>query len=438
MPLNLFVTRRLCFAVTAFTLLQPVATRAADFEPLTLLQQFDLRGGVASQSPTPLVPAPRSLGYQDVGVRGSWLLGARVDADPLQIFYQGRTVLGRLAGRDPVGAEIGQSPPLRYETDEAYLRWRPDERFVFNIGRRNLVFGRAVGLNPVDFLARPLEQDSSLDAVRARSEQQGFDMVGFEWHADAGTMQVHHLPQFSEVGRGEPSQTIAAWSGLAFAGSLDYALFARHRAQYGDPRERFGSGMSISGGLDDATVAYIDLRIDDDRGRVVPNTGPGTRPQPFTEIDQRLYPIFTIGISHTFASDISVDLEYTHDSTGYSASEWREVASAIDRSSPPISPMDFRDIGAINRALQGRTLRRNYAFKRLTATHPEFSSVTMEATALVGLDDFSGVLGFGVTYRLIESTSAGIRVQTRFGNHSDEFRLRPDQHRLTLSLTARF
>jgi hypothetical protein len=74
----------------------------------------------------------------------------------------------------------------------------------------------------------------------------------------------------------------------------------------------------------------------------------------------------------------------------------------------------------------------------LTATHPEFSSVTMEATALVGLDDFSGVLGFGVTYRLIESTSAGIRVQTRFGNHSDEFRLRPDQHRLTLSLTARF
>ena len=438
MPLNLFVTRRLCFAVAAFTLLQPVATRAADFEPLTLRQQFDLRGGFASRSPTPLVPAPHSLDYRDVGVRATWLLGARFDAGPLQISYQGRTVLGGHAGRDPIAVRLGQSPPLRYWTDEVYLRWRPDERFAFNIGRRNLVFGRAVGLNPVDFLARPLEQDSSLDAVRSRSEQRGFDMVGLEWHADAGTMQIHHLPRFSEVGRGEPSQTIAAWSGLAVAGSVDYALVARPRARHGDQRERFGVGMSISGGLGDATLAYADLRIDDHRGRVVPNTRPGTHRQPFTELRRRLHPVFTIGINHTFASSMTVELEYTHDSTGYSASEWREIAAAIARSNPPTSAMHLRDLGAVNRALQARTLRRNYAFMRLTAAHPELSSITMEATALVGLDDFSGVIGFGVTSELTEGISAGIRAESRFGGQRDEFRLRPDRHKLTLSLTARF
>lgn len=416
----------------------PADAQEFDGLPLTLRHQFDLRGGVAGRRPTALVPDPANTGYREHGVKGKWLLGAEFVLEPLRATYQGRLVVGGLAGRDPTAPPPGAANPFRYHTDEAYLTFAPDPAWALHLGRRNLAFGQSLGINPVDFFARPLEQDPSLDAIRARNEQRGMDMIGVEWHLDAGSLQFHQLPRFARLGRDEPAQSLAVWSGLAAGGGLDYAFYARRIERRGSTPVKHSVGFSISGSVGDAAVAYADLRIDDRRGRALSMLMPTGQLQPLPDEGPRAYPVATFGLSYSFASGVGVNIEYTHDATGYSHREWRNVQAALAASSPPRSAVQGRDLRTLASVLQARTIRRNYMFVRLTAPELLHPKLSLEATGLLGLDDSSGVLGLGLNWRLNETLDAGIRASSRFGGRQDEFRLRPGQETLTFALTGRF
>ena len=138
----------------------------------------------------------------------------------------------------------------------------PDPEHVLHAGRRHLVHGRSLGVNPLDVAVDPLDLDRSKDTDRRRNEIEGQDMLGFRVPARRPVHPGRLLDRRASA---------PCWRARSpcRSGAPDLTVLA-----FDD--ERPGAGLSFSRTLGEAVLLYGDAVVR--RGRDRPAIRADRRP----------------------------------------------------------------------------------------------------------------------------------------------------------------
>lgn len=373
---------------------------------------FTLTGGFqgwmrsSETGATALVPDPGAQGYRSATLRADLIVQPKWDWGALTAQAQARLTVQGGTENEAV-------------LDEAFLRYAATETLFVTLGRRNLSYGQAYGLNPADLFRLPLAEPDVYSSDAARSLAGSADLVQAEWlFASGGAVQLV-LAREDPAG-GDTAFPMARLSGMLAAGKLDYALS-------GFGGDRPGMGLSFSYGLGEASVLYLDSTLRRGRDRdTIRGLGPDGSLELIPGDAQAWRGFATLGIGHTFGSGLTLNAELSHDASGLSDAEWQRVGEALAGLTPVTSATQGRALGALNGALNHYTQRRNYAFLRLSQDGIGSTGLSGEMTLLHGLDDGSGTLGLRLEHPLGDTARLGLAVTQTYGGSGDEFRLRPD------------
>ena len=357
------------------------------------------------------MPEPDRIGRGVPDLSATVVAGAEAWRGPL-------VAAGRVRARGVKG-EGGRS--ARLHVDELYAEYTlAPERFLY-AGRRNVVYGQSLGVNPLDVFLDPADVDRSKDTERRRSEIEGQDLFGFEllpgerftlggyWTVDGRGLLAGML-------------TLPEWGS-----DLSVLLFED---------ERPGAGLSFSRTLGEAVLVYADAAVRRGRDRPViradrrPGAGPGT----FLAVEGeggggRFFPQTSAGVGYAFPSGAGFNLEYYFDANGYTSGEWREITDLVAenralREEGRSGGLPLGNLLRLGARLDRFTLRRHYAFLR--AQHPRLlgGALAVEVTALHNLADHGGALGLRVEHEYGPNLLFGIEGRRLYGKGMDEFALR--------------
>ena len=414
------------WVVVALTLTEaPVAGADAGPWDWSWRGLMDVRAQGSEDNVTQLVPEPERIGL-DTGFL-SLTTVAELEAwkGPVTVVGSGRLY----ARTDPADGRRA----ARLHVDELHAEYAPTpEHFLF-AGRRHIVHGRSLGVNPLDVAVDPLELDRSKDSNRRRAEIEGQDMLGFEsFLGDRLTVTGYWVPGERALIAG--TFTMPEWQSDLTAMVLD--------------DDRPGVGLSFSRTLGDAVLAYADvaLRRGRDRAVIRPDRRPGAAPGTFVADDghgSRLYAQSSVGASYTLASGATFNIEHYFDANGYSTGEWNEIARLIAgndaaRREGRLGELPTGNLLLLGAELGRSTLRRHYGFLRAHIPDLTGRDLTAEANVLHGLADHSGSLGLRLEYGMTPHLLLGVEGRRRYGGRLDEFGLRTGRLSGSVYLTVNF
>lgn len=371
----------------------------------------DVRARGSEDNVTQLVPDPERLGLDTHYLSVTTLAGLQAWKGPVTIAGAGR-LYARTALREGERA-------ARLHTDELYAEYAVTPKHFLYAGRRHLVHGRSLGVNPLDFALDPIDLDRSKDSTRRRSEIKGQDMLGFEsLLGDRFTLAGYRTPGERALLAG--TFTLPEWESDLTALVLD--------------DERPGAGLSFSRTFGESVLAYADGAVRRGRDRIVIRASRGSDVVPgtfFTEEgdDSRLYAQSSIGVGHTLESGANFNLEYHFDSNGYTSGEWDEMTALIVKNDTARREVRFGELPTgnllgLSAQLNQFTLRRHYGFLR--AQHPDLFGLDLvaETTVFHNLEDHSGSLGLRLEHGLGPDLLLGFEGRHLYGGGLDEFGLR--------------
>ena len=392
----------------------------ADEVSFDMTGRIAISGEYAGLSATALTPDPAASGDQDISAGGVGVVGARLKSGGLALHTQLRIE--------------ARAREINVSMDEAWGELLFGEALFVHAGRRILSHGQAYGLNPADVLYDRLKAHTVYPASQSRSDSRGIDLVGAQMLFDSGSgVSLIYAPGHRNP-RLEAKENFAMlrFSGFAMDNALDYSL-----ALLGGRRP--GAALSLSGGIGDASVLYMDATIRKGREKQVIN---GIDRQGGLLVSSRqmkgIYPFVTLGLGHTFENGLSVNVEATHDAGGYSGREWDRLTQTLNAITPARSAADGRSLRRMNNVLNHYILRRNYGFVRLARDTFPGLPLSGELTALYGIDDGSGSLGLRVETPVSDQVMTGLYARYSFGGANDEFTLRPRIGSIALYSTIRF
>lgn len=259
-------------------------------------------------------------------------------------------------------------------------------------------------------------------------------MAGTEILFDSGSaLSLLYAPSFDHRDNERKEDfALVRFSSIAFVGSLDYAISA-----IGGDRPGLGTSLNYVVGA--ASVIYLDGTIR--RGREKQNIASINRAGALVlepREDDSNNPFVTLGLGHTFGSGFTINLEFSHDAGGYSTSEWDSIASAIELVTPVTSTLHGQSLSQLNHLLNHYTLRQHYTFARVAHDQLLGSKFSAEATALHGIDDGSGTLGFRLEYPVTDLFTLGLRATRNYGASNSEFTIRPAPDTVALYAGVKF
>ena len=387
---------------------------------------LDIRARASENSPTRLVPEPERVGH-DPG---------RVDvtaAGALQAWNESATVTaaGRVHARTrPHEGERA----VRFHVDELHAEYAATPVHFLYGGRRHIVHGRSLGVNPLDIAVDPLDLDQALDSERRRSEIEGQDMLGFEsLLGDRFTLTGYWTAGERALLAG--TFTVPEWG-------ADLAVLAF------DDDERPGAGLSLSHTLGEALLAYADVAVRRGRDRAVIRADRGLDSDPGAFLVEegevsRPFAQSSVGLGYTLDSGATFNLEYYFDANGYSDPEWREVTGLIADNDGIRDDERLRERAAGNLLwlsghLRRLTLRRHYGFFR--AHHPGLFGRKFSAELVVfhNLADRTGSLALRLERDMGPNVVLGLEGRTRYGGGLDEFALRTGRMSGSVHVTINF
>ena len=384
----------------------------------------DIRVHGSEDDATRLMPEPERIGLEPHLLSVTAVAGLEAWRGPITVSGAGR-LFAHTAPRD--------GDRVRLHVDELHADYAvTPEHFLF-AGRRHIVHGRSLGVNPLDVALDSIDLDRSKDTTRRRAETEGQDMLGFESLLDHRfTLTGYWTPGERTLLAG--TFTLPDWKSDLTALVLD--------------ADRPGAGLSVSRTLADAVLAYADIAIRRGRDRAVvridrrPNADPGAF---FTEegADSRLFAQSSIGGGYTFDSGVTFNLEYHFDANGYSASEWDEITALIvendaARKEGRFGQLPTGNLLRLGAQLNQFTLRRHYGFLR--AQHPDFlgRDLAAEMTVLHSLAYHSGSVAFRLEREMDANLLLGVEVRYPYGDELDEFALRSSGWSGSIHVTAHF
>ena len=385
----------------------------------------DVRTYGGRHDATRLVPDPALVGRGAPDRSAVAVAGVEAWKGPL-------AVSGRLRARGVSGGE-GERPSRLY-VDELYAEYALAATHFLHAGRRHVVHGRSLGVNPLDVAVDPRDLDRSKDTNRRRGELEGQDMLGFESLLG---------DRFTLAGYWTPGDRTLLAGVLTFPErQSDLTLLA-----FDD--ERPGAGASFSRTLGEAVSVYGDVVVRRGRDRPVirADRGPDSNPGAFLAEEsgrRRLFPRSSIGASYTFESGAGINLEHYFDANGYSTAEWSAITGLIDenganREAGRFGALPTGNLLRLAARLDRFTLRRHYGLLR--AHHPGLfghRDLSAEATVFHNLADHSGSVGLRLERALGPNLLLGIEGRRLYGGGLDEFALRTARLSGSIYLTANF
>ena len=420
------VLRRIrALSIAAAVAATPAAAADAGPWAWSLNGLADVRAHGKEDNATRLVPEPERIGLEPHHLSITAVGGLEAWKGPVTVSGAGR-LLARTAPREGERA-------VRLHVDELHAEYAATpEHFLF-AGRRHIVHGRSLGVNPLDVALDSTDLDRSKDTNRRRSEIVGQDMLGFESLLDDRfTLTGYWTPGERAVLAG--TFTLLEWKSDITALLLD--------------DERPGAGLSFSHTLGEAVLAYADVAVRRGRDlRVIradrrPDAAPGTF---FAEEsdDTRLFAQSSVGVGYTLDSGVNFNLEYHFDANGYSDREWDEITGLIVENDTARREERFGELPTgnllrLSAQLDQFTLRRHYGFFR--AQHPALfgRDLTAEMTVFHNLSDHSGSVGLRLEHGMGPRLLLGIEGRHLYGDDLDELALHTGRSSGSIYVTVHF
>ena len=384
----------------------------------------DARVHVSDVDATRLVPNPARHGRERRFASVTAVADGQAWSGPIAVSGAGR-LYARTA---PSGGDRAQ-----LHVDELHAEYvLTPEHFLF-AGRRHIVHGQSLGVNPLDFALDPVALDRSKDSTRRRRETEGQDMLGFESLLGA---------RFTLTGYWTPGER------ALLAGTLTLPDRQSDLTALVVDDDRPGAGLSFSRTLGEAVLAYADVaaRRGRDRMRIHNDRRPDAYPGTFaTEEgdDSRFFARSSIGAGYTLDSGATFNVEHHFDANGYSNGEWDEITDLIvegdtARSEERFGELAERNLLRLSAHFARFTMRRHYGFLR--ARHPDLfgGGLALEATVLHGLADHSGSMGLRLEREIGPNLLLGVEGRWPYGEDLDEFALRTAGPSGSIHLTAYF
>ena len=385
----------------------------------------DARAHGGRHDATRLVPEPDRIGRSAPDLSTTAVAGVEAWKGPL-------AVSGRLRARGVSGGE-GERPAHLY-VDELYAEYALAPVHFLHAGRRHIVHGRSLGVNPLDVAVDPRDLDRSKDTNRRRGELEGQDMLGFEsLFGDRFTLAGYWTP-------GERALLAGALTFPEWQSDLTLLVF---------DDERPGAGASFSRTLGEAVLVYGDavVRRGRDRRVIRADRGPDADPGAFLTEEggrSRLFPRSSIGASYTLESGANFNLEHYFDANGYSTAEWDAITGLIvengaNREAGRFGGLPTGNLLRLGAQLDRFTLRRHYGLLR--AHHPNLfghRDLSAEATVFHNLTDHSGSVGLRLERELGPNLLLGIEGRRLYGGGLDEFALRTARLSGSIYVTVNF
>ena len=411
-------------ALAAVLMLAVLPAAGADSWDGSLNGLVDTRARARQDNATKLVPAPERIGLDTRVFSITTVAGFEAWKGPV-------AVAGQLRARNAPGE--GERT-ARLHVDELYAEYALTPEHYLYAGRRHIVHGRSLGVNPLDVAVDPRDLDRSKDTNRRRNEIEGQDMLGFEsLLGERFTLAGYWTPGERALLSG--GVTLPEWKS-------DLTLLA-----FDD--ERPGAGLSFSRTFGESVLLYGDavVRRGRDRPAIRADRGPGADPGTFLAEEDgrsRLFPRSSLGASYTLESGASINLEHYFDANGYSSGEWDEIAGLIagndaNREAGRFGGLPTGNLLRLGGQLDPFTLRRHYGLLR--AHHPALfgrRGLSAEATVFHNLTDHSGSVGLRLERELGPNLLLGIEGRRLYGGGLDEFGLRTAGLSGSIYVTANF
>ena len=418
------VLRLHAFACAVALAVAPATGPAAGAWDWSLSGLTDLRAHGRDDDATRLVPDPDPIGRDRRFL--SFTAAADLEASRGPVAVSGG---GRLVTRTaPSGGER-----TRLLVDELHAEYAATPRHFLYAGRRHIVHGRSLGVNPLDVALDPLALDRSKDSTRRRRETEGQDMIGFESLLD---------DRFALTGYWTPGER------AVLAGTLVLPAWQSDLTALAVDDDRPGAGVSFSRTLGEAVLAYADVvvRRGRDRMRIRADREPDAGPGAFVaeeDDDSGLFARSSIGAACTLDSGATFNVEHHFDANGYSADEWDAIAGVIVDNNVARSDERFRRLAngnllRLSAHFARFTMRRHYGFVR--AHHPGLfgRDLALEMTVLHGLADHSGSMGLRLEHEIGPNLLLGVEGRWRYGGRLDEFAQRTSRLSGSIHATVYF
>ena len=387
---------------------------------------LDVRARGSEANATRLVPEPGRVGHDRRHLAATAAAGLQTWNGPVTV-----TAAGRLFARtDPHEGERAG----RLHVDELHAEYAATPVLFLYGGRRHIVHGRSLGVNPLDIAVDPLDLDQSLDTERRRSEIEGQDMLGFEsLLGDRFTLAGYWTPGERALLAG--AFTMPEWN-------ADLAVLAF------DDDERPGAGLSLSHTLGEALLAYADLAVRRGRDRKVIRADRGSDSAAGAFVLEegdasRYFAQSSVGLGYTLDSGATFNLEYYFDANGFSDREWDGVTGLIadndgNRDDERLRERATGNLLRLSGHLRRLTLRRHYGFFR--AQHPGLfgRGLAAEMAVFHNLADRTGSLGLRLEREMGPNVFLGVEGRWRYGDDLDEFTLRTGKLSGSVYLTLNF
>ena len=404
----------------------PAMGVSADAWQWSSLGLLDIRVRGSEVGPTRLVPEPERVGSDSRHLAATAAGGLQAWNGPVTV-----TGAGRLYARtDPSEGERA----ARLHVDELHAEYAATPVHFLYGGRRHIVHGRSLGVNPLDVAVDPLALDQALDTERRRSEIEGQDMLGFE------SLLGH---RFTLTGYWAPGQRALLAGVFTMPGwNTDLAALAF------DDDGRPGAGLSLSHTLGESLLAYADVAVrrGRDRSVIAVDRGPDSTPGAFVVEEgdaSRFFAQSSVGLGYTLDSGATFNLEHYFDANGYSDREWGEVTGLIadngrNRNVERLRERATGNLLWLSGHLRRLTLRRHYGFFR--AQHPGLFGRDLAAAMIVfhNLADRTGSLSLRLEREMGPNVFLGVEGRWLYGGDLDEFALRTARMSGSVHVTINF
>ena len=387
---------------------------------------LDIRARGSEANATRLVPEPERVGHDPRHLAATAAAGLQAWNGPVIV-----TAASRLFARtDPIEGERA----VRLHVDELHAEYAATPVHFLYGGRRHIVHGRSLGVNPLDIAIDPVNLDKALDSERRRAEIEGQDMLGFEsLLGDRFTLTGYWTPAERALLAG--AFTMPEWN-------ADLTVLAF------DDDERPGAGLSLSRTLGEALLAYADVTVRRGRDRTVIRADRGSESAAGAFVLEegdasRYFAQSSVGLGYTLDSGATFNLEYYFDANGYSDREWGGITGLIadndgNRDDERLRERATGNLLRLSGHLRLLTLRRHYGFFR--AQHPGLfgRDLAAELTVLHNLADRTGSLGMRLEREMGPDVFLGVAGHWRYGDDLDEFALRTGRLSGSVHITVNF
>ena len=344
---------------------------------------------------------------------------------------------------------------VRNDLREASATWQPGAGYYLEAGRINVRNGAALGFNPSDFFkTRSLVGQASLDPSVIRQNRLGTLMIRAQSLWSWGSSSVAYAPKVAEPSPLDQSQPIGIDPRFD-ATNAAHRVLCTLSAEFLDlsPQllgyfelHRSKLGLNVSRAVGDSVVGYAEWAAGPEQNLVArasdfgkrTGTLPSSTPLLPTDLRTSLRNDVAAGFSWTFASAVTVNIEYHFHEAGFSRRDWQ---SWFQLGSAPGAPSTRAAALWLLRGYasdQQEPLSRHQLFVRASWPRALGPDLELSAFAFISLLDGSALSQLSASYYVSDAWTASGYASANLGSHRSERGSVPQTGNLTLELTRYF